>query len=59
MELTNRIRALIGLGLTRDDCYETVMGAKNPPSLEEFHLAYSAAAILANDDTHHPTAETL
>lgn len=57
MELTQRIRALIGLGLDRDQCYETVMGTKNPPTVEEFHLAYAAAAILANDDSHRPTVD--
>lgn len=46
--LAKRIRVLIQTtGLTRDECHEVIMSGKNPPTLEEFHLAYSAAAILA------------
>jgi len=45
--LAKRIRVLISVtGLTRDECYETIMSVKNPPTVEEFYLAYSAAVIL-------------
>jgi hypothetical protein len=49
--LAARIRTLINVtGLSREDCHETIMSTRNPPSEEEFHLAYSAAVMLANSD---------
>jgi predicted glycosyltransferase len=45
--LTKRIRVLINTtGLSREECHEVIMSVKNPPTVEEFHLAYSAAVIL-------------
>lgn len=49
--LTDRIRIMTSLsGITRDDCHETIMTAKDPPTEEEFRLAY-AAAIMLNGGT--------
>lgn len=45
--LTGRIRIMTSIsGLNRGECHETIMTAKNPPSEEEFRLAYIAAIIL-------------
>lgn len=47
LKLTKRIRVLIQTtGLNRTECCETIMSSKNPPTLEEFSFAYSAAVIL-------------
>lgn len=46
-QLTGRIRIMTSVsGMTRDDCHETIMTAKDPPTEEEFRLAYAAAIIL-------------
>lgn len=51
LQLTKRIRVLINTtGLSRDECYETIMSSRNPPTTEEFHLAYSAAVMLVDSD---------
>ena len=49
--LTARIRILISVtGLNRTECCETIMASKNPPTLEEFFFAYTAAAILTGEN---------
>jgi hypothetical protein len=51
LQLTKRIRVLINTtGLNRVECCETIMSSRNPPTLEEFHLAYTAAVMLADSD---------
>lgn len=51
MLLAKRIRVLINTtGFNLNECYEVIMSVKNPPSEEEFRLAYSAASILTRSD---------
>lgn len=47
MLLAKRIKVLIlTTGLTLDEIHEVIMSAKNPPTENDFRLAYSAAVML-------------